>query len=209
LDGKEQNEVLWSFDAIQLWREWFAPRYGELKELRHRSNPDDPPDLDVVFEIGEVGFEHTALKPYPLAYAEAIASEINPRGSRILPGISLKWTREKLEKLSSGCSCGVSAWSHIDEDQNVAFRNLTATLKRKLYDSASDVICVRDELPFREADFQQLAVCLDQVLNTEGFGHSAGRVFILIRPDKSLSAVLQRGQPMQVKRYAEPIGQGT
>src|SRR5437762_278180 len=80
LDGNERNEVIWSFDAITIWRDWFATRYGELKELRHRSNPDDPPDLELVFERRLVGFEHTSLKPRPLGHAEAVAHEVNPGG---------------------------------------------------------------------------------------------------------------------------------
>ena len=52
LDGKERNEVIWSFDAITIWQDWFATRYGEFKELRHRSNPDDPPDLELFLNKG-------------------------------------------------------------------------------------------------------------------------------------------------------------
>src|SRR4051812_11257145 len=88
LSGKERNEVLWSLDAIQIWRKFFEDLYGKLLSLRHRSNPDDPPDLELIFEDAAVGLEHTSLMPYPLGHAEAVAREVNPRGGRSLPSLS-------------------------------------------------------------------------------------------------------------------------
>jgi hypothetical protein len=63
LKEKERKEVLWSVDAVQIWEDWFSQRHGQLSEVRHRSNPDDPPDIDLVFDRADLGCEHTALLP--------------------------------------------------------------------------------------------------------------------------------------------------
>jgi hypothetical protein len=200
LNGKQQNEVLWSFETILIWQEWFVEQYGELKELRHRSGGDDPPDLNLVFKTREIGFEYTALKPYPLGYAEAIASEINPKGSRILPGISLEWTRDKLERLASGNSAGTQVWSNASDDYDLALRNLIATVQRKLCDSESDIICVRDDTTFLCDDFEGLALRLSDLLNSQEFQHAAHRTVILVCARHSLSALVRRAEALRLKR---------
>ena len=206
LDGKGWNEVIRALDAIQVWRDWFEMRYGELKELRHRSNPDDPPDLDVVFENGQIGLEHTALMPHPLGHAEAIAKKVNPRGGRSLPALSRQWTRKELEDLALGMP-GYAPWANVFDEHQVAFGSLVATLQRKLKGPASNVICVTDEATFGSADTEWLASGLYEIANTSEFAELGDRSVILLHRANHIqffSALVQRGKPLQAKRDGNP-----
>lgn len=206
LDGKGKNEVIRSLDAIQVWQEWFAPRYGELKELRHRSNPDDPPDLDLVFERGEVGLEHTALKPCPLGHAEAIAAEVNPHGGRFLPSLSRQWTRDELEELAFPKTR--ASWANSSDEYRVVFASLVATIRRKIRDPASQIICVWDQATLENTADERQAIHLWQTVNTDEFEHFADRTVILLRRDNPLqffSALVRRNEPLQARRNDKPL----
>ncbi len=209
LDGKGKNEVDWSFDAIQIWQEWFAARYGELKELRHRSNPDDPPDLDLVFERGQVGLEHTALKPDPLGYAEAIAGKVNPMGGRFIPSLSRQWTRDELKRFALGIK---ASWAKTSEEHRVAFECLIEALRRKMQNPTSRIICVRDEatleLTLKPIRSERLAKDLWQVVNTDEFEDFADRTVILFHRDNELqffSALVRRREPLQMNTDGVPM----
>jgi hypothetical protein len=207
LDDKGWNEVIRTLDAIQVWREWFAARYGELKVLRHRSNPDDPPDLDLIFENGQIGLEHTALMPYPLGHAKAIAKEVNPAGGRSLPSLSRQWTRKELEDLALGMP-GSAPWANVDDEHNAAFAALISTLRRKLHEPASQVVCVTDEATFGSADTEWLASGLYDILSTNEFQHFGDRTVVLLNRTNHIqffSALVRRGEPLQAKRDGKPV----
>ena len=202
LDGKGRNEVVRSLDAIQVWQEWFADRYGVLKELRHRSNPDDPPDLDLVFEREEIGLEHTALKPYPLGHAQAIAAEVNPGGGRFLPSLSQKWTRDELANLALGMN---PSWANASDEHRVAVGSLLTTLKRKVQNPASQIISVWDEAMFGTWDIERLARDLSEALNAKEFERFIDRTVILLHRDNAsqfYSSLVRRGEPRKDKRAA-------
>ena len=205
IDKKGWNEVIRSFDAVHVWQEWFAARYGDLIELRHRSNPDDPPDIELIFARGRMGLEHTALQPYPLGYAEAIASEVNPRRGRSLPSLSREWTRQELEKLALGI--GDAPWADVGDEHRAAVKSLFSSLQRKAKEPASQVICITDEATFGDANTEWLASELDHLLNTDVFAQFGNRTVILLHRNNDLqffSALVRRGEPLQAKRNGKP-----
>lgn len=200
LKGKCGNEVIRGLDAIQVWRDWFEERYGELSEIRHRSNPDDPPDLDLVFESGQIGAEVTSLKPFPLGYAEAVAEEINPNGGRLLPSITGAFDRERLEKLALNLD---HEWADVGDEHRRAVECLVETVTRKMKEPASRVICVIDETTFGFTDTEWLATHFHRLLDGKLFGALGDRVVILLNRLNDLqyfSALFQRGAPLLAKR---------
>jgi len=57
LNAKSSREVCRCWDVLQIWQDWFHEEFGEFKSIRHRSPPDDPPDLELVFSEQTVAFE--------------------------------------------------------------------------------------------------------------------------------------------------------
>src|SRR5437868_3372446 len=89
LDKKSSREVCRCWDVLQIWRDWFHKKFGELRLIRHRSPPDDPPDLELVFERKIVAFEHTRLQPEHIGRADAVRKrEIAPDVCTVVPAIS-------------------------------------------------------------------------------------------------------------------------
>ena len=91
-----------------------------------RSNPDDPPDLELIFASRTVGLEHTSLKLHPLGHSEAIAATIKPGGGRTIPSISKQWSRHELEKLAVGIG---SSWAKTSDEHLVAFDACSSRLE--------------------------------------------------------------------------------
>jgi hypothetical protein len=202
LDGGESNEVLRALDAVQVWREWFCERYGELVEIWHHSNPDDPPDLDLLFEKGQIGLEQTSLMPHPLGYAKAIAKEVNPGGGRLLPGVSQEWTREELERLCFPRTSD-APWAAVGDEHRVAFEKLVSTLRKKMKEPASRVISIYDETTFGGADTEWQTSGLHRVVNSVEFADYGDRTVIFLQRDNDtrfFSALIRRGEPIQAKR---------
>lgn len=207
LNKKGRLEVLSALDAVSVWQDWFSSRYGPLTEIRHRSNPDDPPDIDLVFERESVGLEHTLLMPPPLGHAEAIADEINPGGGRILPGISGNFSRQDLEQLAF-LMAGKAPWSNVADDHRIAVAALLSAVQRKIRDSGSQVVCVNDKASLEGAGADWLASELYAAVNTNEFADLGDRTVIFLQRDNHIqffSALVRRGEPLRALRDSAPV----
>jgi len=205
LDKQGWEEVVESFSAIQVWRSWLGDRYGELKELRHRSNPDDPPDIDLVFEKGQLGLEHTALEPPPLGHAEAIAKEINPGGGRAIPSIARQWARPELESMAFWQN---GSDSFMSDDYSAALESLVSSIRKKLKDQLSRIICVIDKASVGIMESEWLASQLWHQMNTADFELLGDRVVILhhrCTDTHFFSALVCRDEPLQACLDGKPV----
>jgi hypothetical protein len=86
LDGAYRQEVLECWDMVQIWRDWISEKFGKVTSIRHRSPPDDPPDLELLFEGRVIGMEHTRLQPQHLGQAQAVMGKSGQGG--FIPSIS-------------------------------------------------------------------------------------------------------------------------
>lgn len=205
LQAKAWNELVWSFDAVQVWRVWFLEHYGELFELRHRSNPDDPPDLELIFEKEQLGLEHTAFMPYPLGYAEGIVREINPSGCVGIPSISRQWTRPELINEILGVT---SEWANVSDEHNTAIDALVSSIRRKIKEPASRVVCVTDRATFGGASTEWLVSQLWSVVNAKESECYSNRIILFMNRSNNIqffSALIQRGCPLLAYRDGESI----
>src|SRR6266542_6925612 len=71
LSEQSHNEVYHCLDMLQSWQQFLKETFGELTSINHRSQPDDPPDLELIFGSRIVGMEHTKLLPSHVGEAEA------------------------------------------------------------------------------------------------------------------------------------------
>jgi hypothetical protein len=56
-------EVVECWDMLAIWWDLIEERFGQVRSIRHRSPPDDPPDLEIVFADRTIPFEHSHLQP--------------------------------------------------------------------------------------------------------------------------------------------------
>jgi hypothetical protein len=112
LKTKEWNEVVRAFDALSAWSKWLTDRYGENQKIVHRSNPDDPPDLTLVFEGSTVGVEHSVLYPPRSGKRRLSLGKTTRRGvsGRLPPWLCVLGIRPKLIHLQQWGG----GWCHGD-----------------------------------------------------------------------------------------------
>jgi hypothetical protein len=61
LDKKSFFEFSSTLQATRIWEDWFSQYYGALDYVHVRTNPDDPPDLELSFQKKLLSVEHTSL----------------------------------------------------------------------------------------------------------------------------------------------------
>jgi hypothetical protein len=128
LSGQSRNEAYQCLDMLQIWQKFLAERFGKLTGINHRSQPDDPPDLELVFGDRVIGMEHTKLLPSHVGEAEAWLRKSGEGGG--LPSISSPpANKEELRDIVAGIK---PAWSDVIEDWKTIFDLLAITLRKKM-----------------------------------------------------------------------------
>jgi hypothetical protein len=116
-------------DMVQIWQDWIKDTFGKIARINHRSRPDDPPDLELVFENGQaVGMEHTQLLPKHVGEAEAWLRTSQHGGG--LPSISSPpANKDELRDIVAGVK---HVWSNVIDDWKTIFDLLAVTLRKKI-----------------------------------------------------------------------------
>lgn len=86
IESQGRLEVTQCFDIARIWSDWITENFGAITGLRHRSPPDDPPDVELVCEKRVVRMEHTQLQPPHLGQAQALLRKSSQGG--FIPSIS-------------------------------------------------------------------------------------------------------------------------
>jgi hypothetical protein len=113
---------------LQIWQQFLKETFGELARINHRSQPDDPPDLELIFGSRIVGMEHTKLLPSHVGEAEAWLRDSGQGGG--LPSISSPpANKDELRDIVAGIK---PAWSNVVDDWKTIFDLLAITLRKKM-----------------------------------------------------------------------------
>jgi hypothetical protein len=126
------EEVCRCWDVLQIWSDWFH-RFGEFKFLRHRSPPNDPPDLELVFAERTVAFEDTRLQPEHIGRADALRDgKIAPEICTAVPAISkpIK-SSERLIQGMLGIPQG-DLWTNVADEHAALACLLSETIRKKM-----------------------------------------------------------------------------
>ena len=129
LTGQSRTEVFQCLDMIQIWQSWFTETFGQIVEIRHRSGPDDPPDLELIFADGRiVGMEHTRLQPPHLGQADALMRKSRKGG--FIPSISSPPKDfGEMKEIVAGVKIPISS---VVDDTAAIFDRLAITLRTKM-----------------------------------------------------------------------------
>jgi len=133
LNRKSSREVCHCWDVLQIWRDWFDEKFGELRVIRHRSPPYDPPDLELVFAGETVAFEDTRLQPEHIGRADALRNrEIAPDVCTAVPAISkpIKNNKTLIERML--CIPQSDVWTNVSEEHAALARLLAERVKKKM-----------------------------------------------------------------------------
>jgi hypothetical protein len=206
---KGRNEVVECLDMAQVWREWFSLRFGELLSVRHRSNPDDPPDIELIFPEKCIAVEHTRLQL--LGWADDIAKEIDPSRCIAIPPVSGPHrNRSELRNLMLGIG---SASAGPNKERTVTVKKLVSIAKRKIKTLPhGSVICVVDEMHLFPTEFAGVSHECARILNSDAFGGFDLYTLILLSrsgPNQTRSALIRRQEPILFREIVPKGSQPT
>jgi hypothetical protein len=201
LNRQACEEIRDCWDIVQIWVDWFTEQFGEIRCVRHRSPPDDPPDIDLVFAGRVVACEHTRLQPRPLGWAEGLRREIDPDACTTVPSISNS-PADRDAMLNTMLGIGDDAWSDVIDDLIVMRNYLVTSIRKKMAALPNGgIIAVVNHVQI--ADHDTLAGVITDFLTSEPFSDFGPYTLILHErwnPLQFRSALFRRGEPVRERK---------
>jgi hypothetical protein len=177
LDGVYRQEVLECWDMVQIWRDWISENFGKVTSIRHRSPPDDPPDLELLFEDQVIGMEHTRLQPQHLGQAQAVMGKSGQGG--FIPSISSPPANfTEMRNVIDGAKLIMSP----DTDDRAAISDLLeAALRKKMGGMPNGgIIGMMHDLIITSTNKGVIAEVAQNIVNRAGFPDFTGYTLILL-----------------------------
>jgi len=197
LDKKCSREVCHCWDVLQIWRDWFREKFGEIEFVRHRSPPDDPPDVELMLTTKTVAFEVTRLKPEHIGRADALRnSEIAPDVCTVVPAIAKPYrSNKRLIETMLGIHHG-EIWTNVSEE-HAALARLLAEMIRKKMDRLPNggIIGIVDETAEMGHTLEFLFQAAEELIRSDKFRDFDNYVLIIqsrLNPIQYNSALITR-----------------
>ena len=210
LDAQGCEEVRDCWDAVLIWHDWFTTRFGEIQSVRHRSPPDDPPDVELVLPTESLPLEHTRLQPNPLGWAEGLRKSIDPSATTTVPSISRPpQNRAEMIDVMLGVN-PAAAWSDVIDDLRVIQTSLATTLSRKIKALPNGgVIVIANHVQMTTTETTALPTIVSGILNGGTFNDFGRYSLILTSRNNMLqfrSTLFRRGEaPLHRERSGSDI----
>jgi hypothetical protein len=171
LNIKSAREVCRCWDILQIWSDWFHERFGELQLIRHRSPPDDPPDIDLIFSARSIACEETRLLPEHIGRADALRdSEIAPDVCTTVPAISkpIANNKELIELMLAIKPDEI--WTDVADEHSALARLLAQTIRRKMSRLPNGgVIAITDDVAVMGHTLEFLFQTAEELIMSEQF----------------------------------------
>jgi hypothetical protein len=197
VNNRHRLEVIQCWDMIRIWKDWVTEHFGLLSSVRHRSPPDDPPDIELIFQKRVVAMEHTKLQPPHLGQAEAIMRKSEEGG--FIPSISSP--PANFNEMLSVIAGVKSPWSSTIDDWKTTFDLLAITLRRKAQGMpGGGIIGIVHDLVVAATNQRVLAEIAHNIINRDEFADLADHTLILL--DRSNfrqfhSCLIRRGEEIR------------
>jgi hypothetical protein len=197
LQKQSRMEVWQCWDMVQIWRQWVIENFGEIKAVRHRSPPDDPPDLELVFKDRTIGMEHTRLQPKHLGQAEALMRKSGEGG--FIPSISSPPADfTEMQSIIVGAKI---PWSSTMDDWKAIFDLLAIALRKKMRGMPDGgIIGMIHDLVVASTNQRILAEVAQNIVNRNEFADFTGYSLILLdRANRRQfhSSLVRRGEAIR------------
>ena len=206
LSGQSGNELFQCLDMLQIWHDWIKNTFGSISKIRHMSQGDDPPDLELIFEDGRViGMEHTKLLPKHVGEAEAWLRKSGQGGG--LPSISSPpASKDELRDIVAGVK---PAWSNVIDDWAAIGKLLVFTLRKKMGGMPSGgIIGIVCDLFVSDQNERLLAEIANDVVNHPQFSDFAKYSLILLSRSNRwqfYSALIKRAEILERRGKPPPL----
>jgi hypothetical protein len=166
INGKGQNEIFHTLDALRIWKDWLESRFGSLINIDHHSNPDDPPDVQLHFEKRDVSLEHTELKPHPYGMVDAIHHHECPDQCITVPSLSNK-PKTRSEITNAMFAFNEDAWADWATENEEWLGELKSLVDRKVRKHEPGILLVQDTALLMPSDVKHLAVNFQREMQTQ------------------------------------------
>ena len=206
LSGQSGNEVFQCLDMLQIWQDWIKNTFGNISQIRHKSQGDDPPDLELVFEDERiVGMEHTKLLPQHVGEAEAWLRKSGQGGG--LPSISSPpANKDELRDIVAGVK---TAWSNVIEDWAAIGKLLVFTLRKKMDGMpGGGIIGIVCDLFVMDENVRLLAEIANDIVNHVQFSVFSKYTLILLSRSNPLvfySALVKQAEILEKRGKPPPL----
>jgi hypothetical protein len=123
--------------SVKPWLDHLISKHGRITEILHLDNPDDPPDVCVIFEDGAIGFEVTQLVPQEFAYFDHVVSDLRNDHCTVSPTLSAgKLNREQMISHALD-QTGMAGWASVEEEARLLKIRFESQFRKKV-DRARD-----------------------------------------------------------------------
>lgn len=194
LDKQSRSEVVDCWDMVQIWEDWFTENFGTISAVHHRSQPDDPPDLELVFEGRTLGMEHTRLQTKHLGQAAALARKYHA-GGFIPPISSPPATFAELKDIVAGVN---PVWSTVNDGCSAIFGLLAVGLRDKMRGMpCGGIIGMVQDMVVANSNQRLLGEIAQNIVNRPEFADFANYTLILLDRANILkyhSSLIKRAQ---------------
>jgi hypothetical protein len=192
-DDQACDEVAECWDMVQIWRDWFTNRFGEIKEVRHRSYGQDPPDLELVSLHQTAGMENTHLLPEHLGQYNALRRKGN--GFTSVPPISQK--PANFSELREAMDWTKDNWVNVENEWQEFRALLASQLLRKMggIPKGGIIGMVTHDIHIFNGDQPQMAKIAYEIINHVKFPDFTNYSLILLArtgPARFHSSLIRR-----------------
>jgi hypothetical protein len=215
LNNQGRTEMCESARVIEVWRDWIEQKFGTFAALLHRSDGDDPPDLDLRCAESVVAFEHTKLLPYQIGWAVDLLKEVSPDQATSIPSILNR--PENRDALLDAMVIGSNVnpphddvterWNRVrqllDEALHEKIGKVETVRKRRGLESCG-IVAIINEIAIGNHDFLRSMEIAAEIIDESHFA-TFGDFTVLIstvQPGRYRSSLVRRGEPI-LKRSSD------
>jgi hypothetical protein len=196
LEKQSALEVVECWDMLAIWWDLIEERFGQVRSIRHRSPPDDPPDIEIVSADRTIPFEHSHLQPEHLGHFESLKHEVVPDQCVAVPSTSNP-PKGRKQMINAMLNVLDAPWSNVSDDHLVIEGLLSRTLRKKMNRLPNGgIIGIVDCVTLR--DQKWLTEFAASLVNSESFADFESFMLVLLyRPNQLQfhSAVMEKGKP--------------
>jgi hypothetical protein len=184
--------------SIRPWLDHLSSKYGEITEMLHLDNPDDPPDVYVTFENSTIGFEVTQLLPEEFAHFEQVISDFRKDHFTVSPTLSAgKLTRGEMVRMGLDLD-GMRGLAAVGEETRLLKARFESQFRKKTDIAGKQgfqfLVMYADSHHLSSTYSLPIACHLNEIIQNEGGPFPSVIIFVDSNPTTYETFLLIKGQ---------------